>query len=1081
MKRFAGRRALSLLLSLCLLLSSAPHAYADEENIPALPPAIHVTPLAGITLEVGGSHVYTAITENPDNAEVEWSSSRPDVATVSGGTVTAVTPGETKITATIKGSSPVVSTTRDVTVSGISLTSTATLDMLENEQRTLPTYTLYGAAVGQSTSWNSSNPNVVRINGGQVDALSMGTVMLELKAGLNYSARINAVVRLNEAQSISASAGVSRPLSFSSLQSQISTQCVAMTGSSLSYLTGVMVSTTEGTLYHNYKSPDETGAGVAQSANYFISSAARGPYLTDISFVPNPYYGGERATIRYSGVGQNGRTFQGNIIVSLDAVSNDVPLTATVNSPALLSGQKLAQICQQMTGTSLSYLTFTLPAENRGVLYYDYVNSTNYGAKVSPSTRYTQSELDRIAFLPASGYAGTVIIYYTGYGLSGSRYTGQITVSVSQNSDGGPVYSTGPQGVVSFSESDFYSYCYGLTGQTLSYVQFTLPSSSQGTLYYDYSSSGSYSSLVSAGTNYYYSRTPRVSRISFVPNSSFTGTVQIPFTGWDTAGNRFTGTVSIHVRSGGSGSVYYTCAAGQSVKLTASDFNALSQSLTGSGLRYITFHTLPGSSDGSLYYNRTGSNSGTLISRNTRYSYSYLSSMSFWAGSGFTGSSQVSFTGEASNGDTFTGTLVIDAVSRAQQTLTYSTDYRQDRTFYVDDFNDLCLSITNYQLNYVRFELPAASQGTLYYNYSSSGSYDSAVTASTNYYRNSYRQLAQVSFLPASGFSGTATIPFTGWATNGTQFTGTVEVVVGTAKPEATVSYSTRSAPVTFRTEDFQQAYGRYQLTSLRLESLPSSSAGRLYYQYTSPTQYSWQASTNTDYWVSGTPPLSSLTFVPKAGYTGTVTIPYTATNTNGTKYVGQVSIKVEPTYTSAYFNDMTGYGTQALAAVDYLYNAEVVKGTGSHQYGPALSIQRGDFALMLYRAFRLFAPAAGTAFADVADDAYFTQAIYTLRALGIINGTGNNLFQPYGAITRQDAMLMVQRTLQVAGWSANDASSGYLSPYADRYEVSPYAQGSMAYAVQMGLLPTDGVRLSPLAPLTRVDMAQVLHRALTY
>jgi hypothetical protein len=1074
MKSFTRRRALSFFFALALVLSLCPGAHAEEPESPA--PTI-VLNNSSFVMERGESQTCGA-TVTPDGSTVVWSSSNTSVATVNGGAITAMSAGEATITASIKDH-PAVTASCSVTVSGIVLSATS-MDMMENERQSLPSCRLYGGAAGKPVSWTSGSPTVVRINGSQADGLSAGTAVLSATAGA-YQATVSAVVRLNQAQSISASAGIGRPLSFSSLYGELNSQCVSMTGSSLSLLTGLGVSTSEGTLFLNYRSPEDTGSGVAQSGNYLSPSAPRGPYLSDISFVPNAYYGGDRATIRYSGVGQNGRTFQGNIIVTLDTVSNNIVLSASASSPALLSGQRLGQICQQMTGTPLSYLTFTLPSENRGVLYYDYVSAYDYGSKVTTTARYSQSDLDRISFLPTPGYAGTVVIYYTGYGLSGAKYTGQITVSVSQSTDGGPVYNIGTKGVVTFGESDFYNYCRSLTGQTLNYVQFSLPSPSEGTLYYDYSSSGSYNSLVTTGASYYYTRNPRISRISFVPNSSFTGAVQISFTGWDTAGNRFTGLVKINVRSEGSGKVHYTCVAGQSVKLAASDFNNLSQSLTGSGLRYITFHVLPDWRDGSLYYNRTNSNSGTLISRNNRYSYSYLSDVSFWSGTGFSGNTEVSFTGEANNGDTFTGTLVIEAVNRGQQTLTYSTDYRKARAFYVDDFNELCRWVTNSQLNYVRFELPAANQGTLYYNYRSDGSYDSAVTASTNYYRSSYRQLSQVSFLPAAGFSGTASIPFTGWANDGTQFTGTIEIAVGIPQPEATVSYTTRSAPVAFRTTDFEQAYSRYKLTSLRFESLPPPNAGRLYYQYTSPTQYSWQASVNTDYWVSGTPPLSSLTFVPKAGYTGTVSIPYTATNTNGTKYVGQVSIKVEPTQSSAYFNDMAGYAAQALAAVDYLHESEIVKGIGGSQYGPSLSIQRGDFSLMLYRAFRLFSPAAGGAFADVPSDAYFSQSIYTLRALGIINGTGNNLFQPYSTITRQDAMLMVQRTLQIAGWSANDANTGYLSPYADRNEVSPYAQGGMAYAIQAGLLPTDGVRLAPLAPLTRVDMAQVLHRALTY
>ena len=66
----------------------------------------------------------------------------------------------------------------------------------------------------------------------------------------------------------------------------------------------------------------------------------------------------------------------------------------------------------------------------------------------------------------------------------------------------------------------------------------------------------------------------------------------------------------------------------------------------------------------------------------------------------------------------------------------------------------------------------------------------------------------------------------------------------------------------------------------------------------------------------------------------------------------------------SAYFTDMNGYGWAASAA-DSLYEAGIVKGAGSSKYSPASNIKRGDFILMLYRAYDLKAEADGN-FADV-------------------------------------------------------------------------------------------------------------------
>ena len=70
---------------------------------------------------------------------------------------------------------------------------------------------------------------------------------------------------------------------------------------------------------------------------------------------------------------------------------------------------------------------------------------------------------------------------------------------------------------------------------------------------------------------------------------------------------------------------------------------------------------------------------------------------------------------------------------------------------------------------------------------------------------------------------------------------------------------------------------------------------------------------------------------------------------------------------------------------------------------------------------------------------------------------------------------------MRAAGRTANDGSLSVLNGYSDSGSVAGYAQGAMAHAVQMGYLPTANGRLAPRDPLTRVDMAQIVHRVLTY
>ena len=338
----------------------------------------------------------------------------------------------------------------------------------------------------------------------------------------------------------------------------------------------------------------------------------------------------------------------------------------------------------------------------------------------------------------------------------------------------------------------------------------------------------------------------------------------------------------------------------------------------------------------------------------------------------------------------------------------------------------------------------------------------------------------RVSFVAAKGFSGIASVPFTGWAIDGQQFQGSVQITVRSdAALGGLVRYESRGEPVHINAYDIQTASGGTP-ASLRLTGLPDASQGKIYYQYAGPTQYSWQGSTSTVYTLYGDPSVSNLTFVPKAGFYGTLDVPYTASNTDGTQYNGTIRITVTEPPVSANFDDLTGYSAQMKSAVDFLYTLGVVKGTGQRRYEPGASIRRGDFCVMLSRAFQFNVGSTVQGFSDVSPDAYYAQAVNELYALGVVNGVGGGRFEPSKTLSRQDAALMVQRALNQAGVSVPDGNAAALAAYGDRGQVAAYAQGAVSGLVQQGLLPTSNSRISPRSNLNRGDMALLLHRAMT-
>lgn len=938
-------------------------ATCDATVVPNDPASVAVKPK---DLELGpGQTGQLSASVSPETADqtVTWRTANASVATVSDtGLVTGVAAGETTVTATSVAGGKEASCA--VTVQGIVLNDKS-VTVKEGSNVTLG-YTIYGASIkNNAVEWNSSEPSVARVDNGYVYGLAQGTTTITAKVnGTSYSTTCEVKVERNTADIITASVDAGAPLSFSSIQSRLQTQSSNVLGRSLSYISGLSVSTSQGTLYYRYQSDSDTGAGIGTGERYYISPSLGQMAISDISFVPKSDFSGT-AVINYTGYADGTTFFQGTIEVTV-AELEEITYTTTGQKAVQFSVDDFNRMCRSRTGRDINYVVFTQPDSSKGTLYYGYISAQNYGSKVDEAKQYRRNGSPGLAdvyFVPSGSYTGEVIISYTAYDVNGDSFRGRVKVRVSQGSATGDLnYDISQGGKLTLDDDDFNDLSKTVTGYALDYVRFTLPSSSEGTLYYNYTSSGDYDSKVTASRSYYRSSSPYLDRVTFVPKSGFTGTVSIDFVGYSTDDEKFEGTVEIGVDAG-SDQIAYTVRYGGTVTLDDGDFDSLSEYMTGDDLRYV------------------------------------------------------------------------------------------------------------------RFELPDSSKGTLYYNYDD-GDYDSKVAASRSYYFSSSPYLEKVTFVPDDGFAGTVSIDFTGWSTGGEKFEGTMKITVEPPAGPTLITYTTTYSPVTFQAQDFVSAClnrGLGGLVSVRF-TLPSSSYGRLYYQYSGIN--STQVREGSSYYPDKSPSLSEVSFLPRTGYQGTVTITYTATDSRDNTYQGQIQINVQPSTYSRYFSDM-GYYTWAVSAVDFLYENGVVTGTGNGTYSPGQAITRGDFMLMLCRTFG-FQNAAGAGFPDVPADSYYAQAIRTAQALGIAAGYPDGGFYPDAPLYRQDAMVFLQRALQAAGWSLGSANTTLLNSFRDGGEVTPYAQEAVALMVSYGILSgTSDGRIAPHDYLTRAEMAVILARVI--
>lgn len=1066
----------------CTITVKAPVVTAPTvTDIRITEPNVTTPPL---TMSSGDMQRVTVVT-TPANSKYTWSTSDRSVAVVENGNIRAVGPGEATLTVTANDN-PDVNDSVDVMVRGFKkLKDSATIK--ENGSVSLSDLIeTFGTTYNDLTIW-SNKPTVAEVVGNEIKGKSPGTATITAtaKSG-NFS--VNFMIEVEADGKNTIDAGTIRStetLRFSTLYSDFSEQA----GGELDHIMGLSVDTKKGTLFYNYISEDVPNIGVGDSA-YYRSPTVGQRGISDITFVPKRDFAGGEVVINYTAVSKGNQNYRCRITLTVDpgtGTTADISLTTKYNTPVQFDANEFDRVCKERTGSRLDYVIFAQPPTRQGTLYTNYSASGNYGSVVSTTAQYSLRSLDDIWFVPAPGYTGPVTVYYTGHsvGTPGSSYAGQITITVGEDTGvaiGGVSYETSKGGVVYLDDRDFDNYCQERLddSHTLNHLRFNaLPSASEGVLYYDYRSSTNTGSPAAAGTPYYNgTRNPRIDRLAFVPAADFVGTVRIPFTAQTTNGDTFSGDAIINVRGGTAvGDIQYTCAPGRSVSFDDTHFNRLSRDATGSSLNYIEFQSLPSGSDGTLYYNSSTARTGTRYYNGS--SSPRIDNLSFRASSSFSGVVNIPFVGRATNGESFNGVVTVSSSGSGSRgdSIRYTTDSKSAAVFDRDDFDDLSQWETDRSISSVRFEIPSSSQGYLYRNYRSSSSMGTRLTSTTTITAS---DLDRVAFVPASGYTGTVYIDFRGTASgSGGTFDGTVEIEVGRAQADNTASYSTRIAPVRLNSSDLGRRGST--LSSVRFTAMPPAGTGYLYYQYVSPTHYGQQANTGTTYRVSGSNLISDLSFVPRAGYSGTVTIPYIGTNSNGTTFEGEVFITVTPGYGSTYFSDMSGYSPAQQAAVDFLYDHNVTRGLAQGQYGPESHIRRGDFARMVYQAFELSPVGTTNAFSDVPAGAYYAEAVNALYARGVVSGVGGGRYSPDSALTRQDAICMVQRAMRTVGWSANDGYTGALAGYSDGDSVSGYAQGAMSFAVQRGYLPTTGGRLSPTQPLTRVDMAEIIHRVLTY
>lgn len=158
--------------------------------------------------------------------------------------------------------------------------------------------------------------------------------------------------------------------------------------------------------------------------------------------------------------------------------------------------------------------------------------------------------------------------------------------------------------------------------------------------------------------------------------------------------------------------------------------------------------------------------------------------------------------------------------------------------------------------------------------------------------------------------------------------------------------------------------------------------------------------------------------------------------------------------------------------AVEYLYTEGIVSGRSETQFEPTQSVTRAELIKMITEAFDAAETTGSITFSDVKDTDWFSPYIKRAAAAGIVLGS-DGAFYPNSSVTREDAALMIYRTLSLE-------SKGDLSAFTDAEHISGYAKEAIAAMVSGGYIRGmgDGT-FAPAQTLTRAQAAQLIYNAI--
>lgn len=162
------------------------------------------------------------------------------------------------------------------------------------------------------------------------------------------------------------------------------------------------------------------------------------------------------------------------------------------------------------------------------------------------------------------------------------------------------------------------------------------------------------------------------------------------------------------------------------------------------------------------------------------------------------------------------------------------------------------------------------------------------------------------------------------------------------------------------------------------------------------------------------------------------------------------------------------------------IYSAGLMTGTSSDTFSPELSVNRAMLVSILYRLEDASSKPADAGFTDVADNAWYADAVNWAKENNIVSGYSDTLFGPEDTLTREQFAAILYRYAAYKGYDTTTSDNATLDNFTDASSISSGFDNVLLWANDKGYI--GGMTETTLAPqgsTTRAQASAILLRFL--